>query len=132
MATAPSRPDDVLPPRGPLRLRLQERDDRTDGAWWPRSRDLEVEVADLVDHFPDRDVGISRVLVARADWANAVHEHRPLRRIRAARGVVNIGFVARDGSHRVVLMLASGRRLRLRVVPSTTDPAAAAAELVRP
>lgn len=125
MTTAPSRRDDVLPPRVPLRLRLEERDDGTDGAWWPQSRDLEVEAADLVDHFPDAEVRVSRILVARADWANAVHEHRALRRIQAARGMVNVGFVARDGSHLVVLMLTSGRRLRLRVVPSTTDPAAA-------
>lgn len=42
--------------RGPLRLNMAEDPgrNRLDGAWWPQTRDLEVELADLVDNwFPD-------------------------------------------------------------------------------
>jgi hypothetical protein len=42
--------------RGALRLRMSEHPgtDSLDGGWWPQSRDLAVELADLVDHFPTR------------------------------------------------------------------------------
>ena len=41
-------------PHGPLRIRLSVTSGHTifDGAWWPRSRNINTEVADLVDHSP--------------------------------------------------------------------------------
>jgi len=40
--------------RVPLRLQMTQKPHShpLDGGWWPQSRYLEVELADLVDHFP--------------------------------------------------------------------------------
>lgn len=90
-----------------------------DGAWWPQSRDLQEEAADLIDHFPHRVGRISRLLYSRPDWdsgggASSVHK------IRAARGFVKVGSFPSDDTHLVVLSMASGYRLRLLVVPHDT------------
>src|SRR5689334_6865433 len=48
VTTSPSTPTPTSPP-GTLRLRLADSASRdaSDGAWWPRTRDLQTEVADL-------------------------------------------------------------------------------------
>jgi len=96
-------------------------DDCRDGVWWPQSRDLRVEVADLVDNFPDPAAGITRVLLARSDWVNA-SDGRPVRQVRSRHGEVNVGFLARGGARTTVLLLGTGQRLRLRVIASSADP----------
>ena len=91
-----------------------------DGAWWPQSRDLQEEAADLIDNFPHRVGRISRRLYSRPDWdsdAGASSAHK----IRAARGFVKVGSFPSDDTHLVVLSMASGYRLRLLVVPHDTD-----------
>ncbi len=45
--------------------------------------------------------------------------------VRAARGPVKVGSFPTDDTRLMILSLLSGRRLRLRVIPSTTDPAEA-------
>jgi hypothetical protein len=92
-----------------------------DGGWWPQSRDLRVEAADLVDHFPPEVGRINRLLFSRPDWDDGVAEGRGLRRIQAARGPVKVGSFPRDDTHQMVLSMASGQQLRLLVVPSATD-----------
>jgi len=47
-------------PEGPEQGRLQ-------GVWWPRSRDLETELADLIVDLPARLGRVSRVACSRAD-----------------------------------------------------------------
>ncbi|WP_221767507.1 DUF5994 family protein [Nocardioides sp. LS1] len=64
MTTSPTVPA----PHAALRLQLQDHSGSSpiDGAWWPHSRDLHVEVADLVDHFPLLSGRIDRLLFSRA------------------------------------------------------------------
>ncbi|CAA9384929.1 MAG: hypothetical protein AVDCRST_MAG32-1916 [uncultured Nocardioides sp.] len=97
-----------------------------DGAWWPRSRDLPGELADLVDHFPaDRCGRIIRVLVSPADW-NA----RP-RHVLVGGGYVKVGFLSQDDDSHLIHLTTSHRTLlSVLVVPSefTRDQGDAALE----
>lgn len=104
---------DSSPPRTPLRLRMAAVPGlgELDGGWWPQSRDLEVEVADLVDHFPAGLGGVARVLYSPPDWDSAP------RRIPVARGVVKAGFFPRDDTHLILLTTLDRTVLRLLVVP---------------
>jgi uncharacterized protein DUF5994 len=92
------------------------------GVWWPQSRDLQVEAADLVDHFPEQVGHIDRLLFSRPDWDNPVINGRGVRRIQARRGPVRVGSFPSDDTHLMILLLASGRRVSLKVIASTTDP----------
>jgi hypothetical protein len=104
--------------RGPLRLRLAEHpgQDRLDGGWWPRSRDLAVELADLVDHFPAERGRIMRAVVSPPDWEPAP------RRIPVRRGYVKVGSFPRDDTHVVDLSMQDHSVLRLLVVPAAMTP----------
>lgn len=105
---------DPGPPSGPL-----------DGAWWPQSRDLQVEAADLVDHFPADAGRVERLLFSRPDW-DAPGDEPSLHRITAARGPVKVGSFPGDDTHVMVVKMSSRRQLRLLVVPSTCEPDRAA------
>ncbi len=125
MTTSPRSPADstAIATRFPLRLEMRPAgvSGQVDGGWWPQSRDLRVEAADLVDHFP-LDVGrINRLLFSRPDWDDGVVDGRGLRRIHAARGPVKVGSFPGDDTHQMVLTMASGRQLRLLVIPSSAD-----------
>ena len=115
-------------------LRLQLSDSaahgRVDGAWWPRSRDLQREAADLVDHFPSANGRISRLVFSRPDWDNSSHDGHGVRTIRAARGQVKVGSFPSDDTHLMILTMASGQQLKLLVIPSET-PAAEAEQRLR-
>lgn len=106
-----------------LRIRLDNSfsSGPVDGAWWPQSRDLQVEAADLIDHFPHRVGRISRLLFSRPDW-DSVAGAPSVHKIRAARGMVKVGSFPSDNTHLVVLSMATGDRLRLLVVPHDTAP----------
>jgi hypothetical protein len=80
-----------------------------------------VEAADLVDHFPDRVGHIERLLFSRPDWDSPVIDGRGVRRIQARRGPVKVGSFPSDDTHLMILLLASGRRVSLRVIASATD-----------
>jgi hypothetical protein len=95
---------------------------RISGAWWPQSRNLQVEAADLVDHFPDQVGHIDRLLFSRPDWDNPVVDGRGVRRIQARRGPVKVGSFPRDDTHLMIVLLSSGRRVSLKVIASATDP----------
>lgn len=95
-----------------------------DGAWWPRSRDLQREAPILVDGFPADRGRVSRLLVSPPDW------DRTGAHVLARRGQVNIGRFPGDDAHVVVLSLGGGTRLRLLVVDAST-PADTAATLMR-
>jgi len=110
--------------REPLRMRLGESPavGHLSGVWWPQSRNLQVEAADLVDHFPDRIGHIDRLLFSRPDWDNSVVDGRGVRRIQARRGPVKVGSLPSDDTQLMILLLASGRRVSLKVIANATDP----------
>jgi hypothetical protein len=101
------------PSRGPLRLRMAEHPGRNhlDGGWWPQSRDLTVELADLVDHFPGKFGRIDRALVSPPDWEPAP------RRIPVTAGYVKVGSFPRDDTHLILLRTSDRATLRVLVVP---------------
>jgi hypothetical protein len=107
----------------PLRLRLAESPSagRLDGAWWPRSRDLHVEVRQLVDHFPVAVGRINRLLYSRPDWDDAVVDGRGVRKVACTRGPVKVGSFPGDDTRSMVLTMADGHRIRLQVVQASSS-----------
>lgn len=101
------------PSRSPLRLCMADhpRQNHLDGGWWPQSRDLTVELADLVDHFPPEFGQIARVVYSPPDW-----KHAP-RRIPVRRGYIKAGSFPHDDAHVVLLRMSDRDVLRLLVVP---------------
>jgi hypothetical protein len=99
--------------RIPLRLRMSEDPAARglQGGWWPQSRDLAVELADLVDHFPPGRGRIVRAVFSPPDWDPAP------RRIPVARGYVKVGSFPRDDTHLVLLTTGNRTVLRVLVVP---------------
>lgn len=99
--------------REPVRLRLSQHagKDLLDGGWWPRSRDLTVELVDLVDQFPPHLGRITRALVSPPDWGP-----RP-RSVQVARGMVKVGSFPSDDTHVVRLTTSNRTLLCLLVVP---------------
>lgn len=101
------------PHRRPLRLRMGRTSgvDRLDGAWWPQSRDLAVELADLVDHFPAESGRVVRALFSPPDWDPAP------RRVPVATGYVKVGSFPRDDTHVIDLRTSDHQLLHVLVVP---------------
>jgi len=85
--------------------------DRYDGGWWPRSRDLAVELVDLVDHLPPEHGRVERALFSPPDWDTAPQ------RVRAAGTDVDVGPLPRDDAHLLELHTTGHTVLRLLVVP---------------
>jgi hypothetical protein len=110
--TAPNHYD-AQPDRLPLRLRMTKlpRTHPLDGGWWPQSRDLTVELADLVDNFPDGMGRIVRATFSPPDW-----DDQP-RRVPIARGYVQTGFAPQDDTHVMMLRTSERTELCLLVVP---------------
>lgn len=108
-ATSPTGHD-----REPLRLMLSPStgSGAHDGAWWPQSRDLDLELADLVDNLPTANGRVSRALFSRPDW-----DGQP-RKVAVAGRQVKTGSFPADDTHLIVLRLSSGVQLRLLVVPA--------------
>jgi hypothetical protein len=86
--------------------------DHLDGGWWPQSRDLKVELADLVDHFPAQFGRIVRTVVSPPDWDPA-----PRRISVASGGYVKVGSFPRDDTHLIHLKTSDRTVLRVLVVP---------------
>ncbi|HEX6246682.1 MAG TPA: DUF5994 family protein [Nocardioidaceae bacterium] len=108
----PEAPDS-RPPRRPLRLQLSGAPGHAvlDGGWWPHSREIDIELADLVDQFPEGTGCVARALYSRPDWDGQPH------RIRVTRGWLKTGSFPGDNTRMVVLTMATGEQLRLLVVP---------------
>lgn len=114
-----SRDDDRFRPRRKaLRLRLAEHagSGRVDGGWWPQSRDLEVELTDLVENFPPAIGRIVRVLYSPADWDPAP------RRFHVGDGFVSVSPFPGEDPHLMHLTTSDRRVLRLLVVPPGLPP----------
>lgn len=112
-ATAPSTSSAATP--GQLRLRLTEHQgrDHLDGGWWPHSRDLGVELRELVDGFPPERGRVVRTLYSPPDW-----EAGAPRDLTVAAGRVKVGFFPHDDTHLVHLTMSDRSVWRLVVVPS--------------
>jgi hypothetical protein len=101
------------PDRTALRLRMGRTMgvDRLDGGWWPQSRDLAVELADLVDHFPADRGRVVRALFSPPDWDPAP------RRVPVGTGYVKVGSFPRDDTHLIELKTSDRTVLHVLVVP---------------
>lgn len=110
-AVASPAADDAAQPR----LRLADAFDRAalDGAWWPRSRDLAVELPVLLDHLPDRVGRVVHAVVSPPDWDEVP------RRVSRRGGQTKVGSYPRDDTH-LLMLSTSTRVLRLMVVPPGT------------
>lgn len=99
--------------RVPLRLRMAEpgSHNHLDGGWWPQGRDLAVELADLVDHFPERFGRVVRAVYSPPDWDEGSHG------ISVGTGFMKVGSFPRDDTHMMVLKTSDRRTHRLLVVP---------------
>lgn len=108
---------DIPAPRSPLRrpLRLQlsgaPGQPALHGGWWPQSRDIDIELPDLVDRFPAVTGRVARVLYSRPDWDTQPHS------VLLTRGRLKAGSFPRDNTHVIVLSMSTGNQLRLLVVP---------------
>lgn len=104
--------------REPLRLRMAEHPghNHLDGGWWPQSRDLSVELADLVDHFPPQYGRIVRALVSPPDWGPAP------RRIPVTGRDLKVGSFPGDDTHLIDLKTSDRTTLRVLVIPPSFTP----------
>src|SRR4051794_637656 len=102
--------DSATHTRQALRLRISDRPglDTLDGGWWPQSRDLAVELADLVDHFPSALGRVQHAVYSPPDWDSAP------RRIAVQGGHVELDAVPQDDTH--VVLLRTSQRLTLRLL----------------
>ncbi|WP_418063023.1 DUF5994 family protein [Pimelobacter simplex] len=121
--SSPSAPRHQPANRSPLRIALYNgfQSQVLDGAWWPQSRDLQAECADLIDHFPRMLGHPARLLFSRPDW-DAVVGQPSARKILASRGAVKVGSFPSDDTHLMVVVMQSGERIHLLVIPSTCKP----------
>jgi hypothetical protein len=86
--------------------------ERLDGGWWPRSRDLGTELADLVDRFPQEHGRIVRVICSPPDWDQPMP-----RRVAVATGFVKVGSFPTDDTHMILLRTSDRRMLHVLVIP---------------
>ncbi|WP_405009359.1 DUF5994 family protein [Kitasatospora sp. NBC_01539] len=113
----------------PMRLSLAPdgvRPGRLDGAWWPRSRDLLLEIPALAAELDARWGRVTRITVNPAQWPVIP------RRIPVAGRSVHAGwFTVEQDEHMIMVCSYTPRRLDLLVVPPSTDPVEAARLMVR-
>lgn len=134
MATGPqpdARHDPLSDALRGLRLELAARPYQgpLGGAWWPRSRDLAVELAQLIEEFPPYAGRLRRIAFSPSDWddAHARSSQSWSRFVTTARGRLPVAPSPHDDSHVVVLVMGryGEHRLPLMVVPSDLDAATA-------
>ncbi|MFD5461420.1 DUF5994 family protein [Kitasatospora sp. NPDC127059] len=126
-ATTPAAPDSsarlALAPSG-------VRPGRLDGAWWPRSRDLLLELPALAAEIDERWGRVTRITVNPAQWPVIP------RRIPVAGHTVHAGwFTTEQDEHTIAVFSYAPRRLNLLVVPPETgaiDAARLMAEAASP
>jgi hypothetical protein len=104
--------------RLPLRLRLNETmgDGTQDGTWWPQTRDLHLELPDLVDNFPRHYGLVNSIVFALPDWDTAP------RHVRVHRGQIKVGPYSHHRTHQVLLSMSTRREIALIVTPPDPPP----------
>ena len=99
--------------REPLRLNLphvRPGEGFLSGVWWPQSRDLDVELADLVENYPEAGF-VTRVLISRPDWATSPQW------VPARGGRLKVRSFPDHDTHVLVLSMSDLSTTRLLVVP---------------
>jgi hypothetical protein len=108
--------------RAGIDVRVSFRDDggdddsAFDGAWWPRSRDLAVEVPELVAELERRGVKVERFTYALDAWRAA-----PRKVVVNGRLIRTGGFRSMDPQVVCLTWHGGQRRADLLVVPPETD-----------
>jgi hypothetical protein len=108
--------------RNGIDVRVRLRGDGTtaetafDGAWWPRSRDLAVELPELVAALELLGVRIERFTHPRQPW-----ETLPPRKVTVNGRLVRTGAFGTMHPQLVSLTAEGGRRIDLLVVPPEAD-----------
>ncbi|MBT2479686.1 DUF5994 family protein [Streptomyces sp. ISL-94] len=113
----------VLSPTLPARLSLTPRTTlagQLDGAWWPRSRDLEAELPALADALDEPWGRITRVTVNPTRWPVIPHT------VPVAGHTLHVGWFAEQDPDKLFLLSGIVGRWDLLVIPPETAPAAAA------
>lgn len=100
-------------PRVPLRLVMADSPGLATlhGGWWPQSRDLAVELADLAGHFPPELGHIARVVYSPPDWDVSA------RRVPVGAGYVKVGAFPRDDTHLLIIRTTDRTTIKLLVIP---------------
>lgn len=110
-----------------LRLRMTPRlvhANRLDGAWWPRSTDLIIELPQLLDAVSRRIGRIRGVLLNQEEWLPTPVDWTP-----AGNHRVRIGWYGHQEAHMAVLIGDSAKRVDLLVIPCSDDPRSASAAM---
>lgn len=93
---------------------------RLDGAWWPRSRDLLLELPSLAAELDARWGRVTRITVNPAQWPVIP------RRVPVTGHTVHAGwYTTEQDEHMIMVCSYAPRRLELLVVPPRTDSAGA-------
>jgi Family of unknown function (DUF5994) len=114
--TASGRPH--TGPDNTPRLRLKPKAPTTghvDGAWWPRSEDLSIELPDLLAVLSVRLGAIERVMYNLAEWA------RVPRRLPAGGRSVRLDGYQRQPANTLGVLGLGRESILLQVVPPHTD-----------
>ena len=88
-----------------------------DGAWWPRSRELSLEVPLLAAEFAKDGTRVTRVIYYPSSWQVAP----PKVTVDGRR--IHLGWFREIDPHLVSLRTGQDERIELLVIPSETDPA---------
>ncbi|MEW5533096.1 DUF5994 family protein [Streptomyces virginiae] len=91
-----------------------------DGAWWPRSRDLEAELPPLAAALDETWGHITRVSVNPRRWPVVP------RTVAVAGHLLHVGWFTEQDPDKLILLSYTVGRWDLLVVPPETEPAAAA------
>lgn len=108
------------PPEKTPRLRLKPKAPTSgyvDGAWWPHSEELPIELPDLLAVLSVRLGPIDRVIYNVGEWAKAPAK------LRIGGRIVRLGSYQRQPVNTVEVIGLSRSKIVLLVVPSRTDPA---------
>jgi hypothetical protein len=93
---------------------------RLDGAWWPRSRELAIELPALTDELDHRWGRITRIAVNPASWPVIP------RKVQVTGHVVKVGCFTPELDPDTLLLLSyTAGRWDLLVIPPETSPTAA-------
>ncbi|ATW49978.1 DUF5994 family protein [Streptomyces peucetius] len=92
---------------------------RLDGAWWPYSRDLDIELPPLAAALDEAWGRITRVTVNPTRWPVIPRE------VPVAGHTVHVGWFTEQDPDKLILLSWTVGRWDLLVIPPETEPAAA-------